>query len=419
MARVKRTGRAKATGNGKTALFLGGGAPNFTLMSGALLALHEKGIRFDIVSMAGAGAVVVLMYLVPKEMTPEQSLENTVNFGIADEIYRFFPVNYKAFAKWGPNADAFNRYWFSLPMVQEAAHQLGKNRMEKLRGDFILMLGAMMCPSDLSPGATGLSEHPAFIDSLIDFERLPKIRQNIELNAFRLRDRKVVDFTKKEITPDHLRAALSFPFIYPPYKIGDEYYYEGAAFQCINPSRVPAKEIDYFVVLQPMTANQIRAPHNLWDAYSQSVMMPVAALAQYGTAAVEHIARPEHMDAIIDGAIQSLERGSNNSMSDMIDGLDKTGDLRKLIENALTCAEEFNMAETSKASSECVPLSMIFPKIKDRWYEADFSITEDKLPFVFDWSRSNLEYLGDVGYVTGEDLAHDLFEDDHPVVRSA
>ena len=70
MARVKRTGRAKATGNGKTALFLGGGAPNFTLMSGALLALHEKGIRFDIVSMAGAGAVVGLMYLVPKEMTP-------------------------------------------------------------------------------------------------------------------------------------------------------------------------------------------------------------------------------------------------------------------------------------------------------------------------------------------------------------
>ena len=69
MARVKRTGRAKATGNGKTALFLGGGAPNFTLMSGALLALHEKGIRFDIVSMAGAGAVVGLMYLVPKGMT--------------------------------------------------------------------------------------------------------------------------------------------------------------------------------------------------------------------------------------------------------------------------------------------------------------------------------------------------------------
>ena len=207
------------------------------------------------------------------------------------EIYRFFPVNYKAFAKWGPTADAFNRYWFSLPMVQEAAHQLGKSELEKLRGDFILMLGAMMCPSDLSASSTGLSEHPAFIDSLIDFERLPQIKENIELNAFRLRDRQVVDFGKEEITPDHLRAALSFPFIYPPHKIGDDYYYEGAAFQCINPSRVPENEIDYFVVLQPMAANQIRAPHNLWDAYSQSVMMPVAALAKYGTEAVEQMSQ--------------------------------------------------------------------------------------------------------------------------------
>ena len=121
-----------------------------------------------------------------------------------------------------------------------------------------------------SPSATGLSEHPAFIDSLIDFERLPQIKENIELNAFRLRDRQVVDFAKEEITPDHLRAALSFPFIYPPYKIGDEYYYEGAAFQCINPSRVPANEIDDFVVLQPMTASQI-----LRTAQSLGCLFPV------------------------------------------------------------------------------------------------------------------------------------------------
>ena len=50
---------------GKTALFLGGGAPNLTLMSGALLALHEAKVDFDIVAMAGAGAVVGLVYLAP------------------------------------------------------------------------------------------------------------------------------------------------------------------------------------------------------------------------------------------------------------------------------------------------------------------------------------------------------------------
>jgi hypothetical protein len=50
----------------------------------------------------------------------------------------------------------------------------------------------------------------------------------------------------------------------------------------------------------------------------------------------------------------------------------------------------------------------LFPQVQDRWYEAEFEIDPDRLPFVFDWSRSNLEYLFDVGYVAGEDLAEEL-----------
>lgn len=391
---------------GKTALFLGGGAPNFTLMSGALLALHRAGIRFDIVSMAGAGAVVGLMYLVPKDMTQEQMLENTVNFGISDEIYRCLPVNFKAFAKWGPSADAFNRYWFSLPAVQQAAHQYGKNPLEKLQSDFLLMLGAMMCPSDLNPAAKGLAEHPVFIDSLIDFEKLKTLPQDIELNAFRLRDQTIVDFTKDQITPDHLRACLSFPFIYAPYKIGDEYYYEGAAFQCINPSLVPPDQIDEFIVLQPMTTNQIRNPRSLWDSYSQSVMMPVAALAQYGTDAVEDL--------------------SETTLGEAVDELCKSPEGRKSLKSLLAPNVTFDMLSAqlkggfkgvveSRAAKpgkdgrpKPIPLSLFFPKVKHKWFEAKFDIAEDRLPNVFDWSRSNLEYLFDLGYVTGEDLAQDI-----------
>ena len=387
---------------GKTALFLGGGAPNFTLMSGALLALHQKGIKFDIVSMAGAGAVVGLMYLSPKTLTPEQSLENTVNFGISDEIYRMFPVNYKAFAKWGPSADAFNEYWFNLPQVQAAAHQFGKSPAEKLHSDWLLMLGAMMCPSDLAYSSTGLCEHPRFIDNLIDFERLHDIPQDIELNAFRLSDRTVVDFTKDEITADHLRAALSFPFIYPPHKIDEEYYYEGAAFQSINPARLHPDKIDYFIVLQPMTSRQIRRPRNLWDAYSQSVMMPVAALAQYGTDAVEDAATLDINDDVIETALDRLGGGD---LKDVIHEGKNYADARKLVKYAIDCATT-HAAEQRTAG--CVPLSVFFPKIKNKWYEADFEIDPDQLPNVFDWSRSNLEYLFDVGYVTGEDLAEKL-----------
>ena len=39
----------------RTALMLGGGAPNFPLMAGARLAFHRAGIRFDLISMTGAG----------------------------------------------------------------------------------------------------------------------------------------------------------------------------------------------------------------------------------------------------------------------------------------------------------------------------------------------------------------------------
>ena len=41
-----------------TALILGGGAPNLTLMSGALAAFTEQRARFDVIGASGAGMLV-------------------------------------------------------------------------------------------------------------------------------------------------------------------------------------------------------------------------------------------------------------------------------------------------------------------------------------------------------------------------
>jgi predicted acylesterase/phospholipase RssA len=390
-----------------TALFLGGGAPNFTLMSGALLALHQKGIRFDIISMAGAGAVVGLMYVSPKGLTAEQALENTVNFGISDQIYAMFPVNYEAFTKWGRSADEFNAYWFSLPQVQAAMHQYGMSPEEKLRADWLLFLGAMLCPSDLTYASLGLCGHPHFIDNLIDFDNLPNVEQDIEVSAFHLGKNEVVDFSKDVITPDHLRAALSFPFIYPPHKIGDEYYYEGAAFQCINPARLNPEKIDHFVVLQPMASQQIRSPRNLWDAYSQSVMMPVAALAKYGIEAVKDAANLDIDEQLIATVAKSKWQIDEKEYSSVC-GLAK--DAIAYAQKRKLDAQKRKLDEAAVCHpGRCVPLSSLLPQVQqDRWFEAKFDIDPDRLPFVFDWSRSNLEYLFDLGYVTGEDLADEL-----------
>lgn len=54
----------------QTALIIGGGAPNATLMSGALSAFHEAGVEFDVVSTAGAGALIGLLYLALPSTAP-------------------------------------------------------------------------------------------------------------------------------------------------------------------------------------------------------------------------------------------------------------------------------------------------------------------------------------------------------------
>ena len=149
-------------------------------MSGALLALHRAGLKFDMVSMAGGGGIVGLLYLSPKWMSSEQALENTRNFGVSDLLYSILPINYKLFSKFGPSADAFREFWHSLPAVQDALHQHGKSRAEKLISDWILLIGAMACPSDVSYFSSGLCAHVPFVERAVDFENSRTLRRTAQ-----------------------------------------------------------------------------------------------------------------------------------------------------------------------------------------------------------------------------------------------
>src|SRR4029077_15811648 len=46
----------------RTALVLGGGAPNMALMAGAVAAFHDCGVEFDVVSTSGAGGLAGLLW---------------------------------------------------------------------------------------------------------------------------------------------------------------------------------------------------------------------------------------------------------------------------------------------------------------------------------------------------------------------
>lgn len=276
----------------KTVLAFGGGAPNFTLMAGALLCLHHHGLtvdKLDMVSMAGGGSVLGLIYLAPNGMTPEQALRNTVNFGVSDLIYAMFPINYKIFQKPGLRADRFRQRLARNPFIAPWLNQYYMTNSQKLVSDWLQFIAAVMCPSDLGPQSTGLCAHAPFITDLVDFEKLKQLKLDAHINTYCIEDGTPRLFEKDDITPDHFRAGLSFPFFYSPFEIDGKHYFEGAAFQALNlksiieqypemTSKDPREKVR-IVLFDVLRNGLITTPHGMWEAYGQSIMMPLIALA--------------------------------------------------------------------------------------------------------------------------------------------
>src|SRR5258707_6211889 len=93
----------------RTALVLGGGAPNMALMAGAVAAFADRGIVFDVVSTSGAGSLAGLLWLAPKGQAPAEALRSVVTMSISDAIYRLLPVNYQGFPRPRTLADMLRR----------------------------------------------------------------------------------------------------------------------------------------------------------------------------------------------------------------------------------------------------------------------------------------------------------------------
>jgi NTE family protein len=280
------------------ALLLGGGAPTLTLQSGALAALDDKGVEFSAISTAGAGMVIGLLYAAPKGMTRQEALKNTVNMGVSDEIYNAFPVNYKVFFKPGDIADLYRNCLAMLPQMPVA-----RNQTDRLFGDWMALVCATLSPSGLGPESLGLCAPAPWIDHVVDFEKLQDYHAEFYINAYNVTDHQMEIFSKDEITPDHFRAALAFPFIYPPYRLNGKYYIEGSAIDTLcfkgllkyreemllqemarsatggsDPSPTPLKNLIVFDVLS--SDKIIRTPRTLYEAWIQSIMIPLVEIAK-------------------------------------------------------------------------------------------------------------------------------------------
>jgi NTE family protein len=275
---------AHSENRSRTALVLGGGAPNMALMAGALAGLHDRGVTFDVVSCSGAGSLAGLLWLAPpKDSTPAEALRSVTTMSVADPIYQCFSVNYKVFQKPGSWADLWRRAMAANPLFALNPKEYEHSPLYALAIDAMLLWAATMTPSDLQFGSWGLCQPTPFVEQIIDFERIKKIKPYFYLNAYNVTNEIIDNFTKDEITPDHFHAALAFPFIYGPYRLNGNLYYEGAVVDCLNfkdlVERHPGLEtIVVFDVLG--TDTLIRAPRNLYDSWVLSMIIPLVKTAE-------------------------------------------------------------------------------------------------------------------------------------------
>lgn len=331
-------------------LVLSGGAPHSPLMAGALCALHEqigaelnggKG-RFDAIYTAGGGALVGLLLVAPRGGDPRQALRDMVKMGIADPIYRMLPLAYKTFVKPGPLvplfrewADLFKRSTTDLHFLRATVTTALKlwggpsvaSRPEwsdfgaddpdrRLFDDWVDLVFTALAPTTLTPWSTGLCEIVPFLEDLVDFRALRRYRGQFYLNAFNLSKGAEERFTRREIDATHVRAALAYPFIYPPGRIRDTLYSEGASHEPVimpqgrdprfpegledpvaslwfqvmesaftdylrkKPAVRPRGSIVCIDILGNLGKSVLREPRDLWDAYGLSMIAPIVELAR-------------------------------------------------------------------------------------------------------------------------------------------
>jgi len=267
----------------RTALVLGGGAPNMALMAGAVAAFADCGVEFDVVSTSGAGSLAGLLWLAPKGQTATEALRSVVTMSISDAIYRLFPVNYKVFQKPGTWADLWRSALAANPALVVKSGDYERSAPYGFWADWMALWAASLCPSDLTWNSWGLCAPTPFIEHLVDFDRLRHIAPHFYLNAYNITDHQIDDFTKDEITPDHFRAALAFPFIYGPYRLNGKLYYEGAVVDCLNFKDLVERHrgLETIVVLDVLGSDTlIREPRNIYDSWVLSMIIPLVETAE-------------------------------------------------------------------------------------------------------------------------------------------
>jgi len=276
----------------KMALVLGGGAPNCTLMTGAMLAFEEAGVKFDVISGAGGGGAMALLYVSPADgLTRQENLRNSINLSVSDAIFKVLPVNYRVFVKGSRVADLYRGLLAKMPFYEKVVNQFGMSKGKKFVSDLIQLIWAITTPSTTNFFSSGMCSHAPLLEQFIDFDKIKDIPEEVFLNAYSVSEQKITVFGKKEINFETFAASLGYPFFYEATDVNGICYMEGGAVDTYNFGGLlkADQDIRTLVVLDAFgNPNYIQKPTNLWQAYSQSMILPLVELCRKDLQLFEH-----------------------------------------------------------------------------------------------------------------------------------
>ncbi|MGI9437378.1 MAG: patatin-like phospholipase family protein [Geminicoccaceae bacterium] len=462
----------------KIALVLGGGAPNLTLMAGALAALDDKGVEFEVISTSGAGMLVGMLYAAPKDKTRQEALRETLELGVHDTIYQAFPINYKVFHKVGPLAEAYSEL-LAKAMATMSFPRLDNSDFGNFWKDSMAFWASAFSPTDPGMGSRlGLCQPAPWIDEVVDFDKLRNankygpdeaFQKEVLLNAYCVEDEDMVMFKKKELTPNHFRAALAFPLIYEPFQLSGKTYLEGSAIDPLNFEGLVKEDengentgfkgefkgITDLIVLDVLGRDKlIREPRNLYDAWVKSMIVPLVSVADKNVkmfrrlyngpviardalenpivikkddgkrlvqdkntgdiVAIDHdkkkIEKNEEGELIVkDGKKVKLENGEVIFTQETIENVIVDGYIGNLMEfDNLTGSQIVGIQLENKTyKTNNITYAIRKPSIRRRLHRIGFDIEDNYWPKILDWSRSNLKKLFDVGYESASEYVKD------------
>jgi predicted acylesterase/phospholipase RssA len=162
-----------------------------------------------------------------------------------------------------------------------------QNEIRRLYSDLYLLGLTLWAPMMITPYSPSVSRlYADSLDYVIDFENIKNVARDVYINALDISSKKVALFDKNQITRQHLVAGSSLYFLTPQQEIDGRWYAEGSYVDCLNYRGLLEKHADIQTIVVMNILNKedlIRRPHNLYDAYNLSVMLPFITIAEDDT----------------------------------------------------------------------------------------------------------------------------------------